>query len=77
MELADNYFGRLKTVLYTGNLFYEIPWYLTEKLDAVVAGPFEQLLHTEGAFPASSNQKVYYREGGEWIEYVRQQGGET
>jgi pyruvate-formate lyase-activating enzyme len=69
LEIADTYFNKLKTILYTGFFYWQVPYYLCKRLDAVIAGPYDKTLHKDGAFPASSNQKVWWRDNGEWVQY--------
>ena len=53
-------------VLYTGREFEELPNNLTSNLDLIVCGPYKSELHV-GGWPASSNQRIFKKEGKSWI----------
>lgn len=50
----------LKTILYTGWLYRNIPEFFRKEIDMIIDGPYIEELKTSG-FPASSNQKIYYK----------------
>lgn len=55
----------LEIVLYTGYLFEELKKELKDLVNIVVDGKYREDLRT-GKFPASSNQRVFVKEGSEW-----------
>jgi len=53
-------------VLYTGREFEDLPKTLTANLDLIICGPYKSELHV-GGWPASSNQRIFKKEGKTWI----------
>jgi anaerobic ribonucleoside-triphosphate reductase activating protein len=51
--------------LYTGREFENLPTELTQYLSLVVCGPYQSELHVNG-WPASTNQRVFKKEVGQW-----------
>jgi len=51
--------------LYTGREFEVLPQELLDNVCMVVCGPYREDLHQEG-WPASSNQRVFLKEGNTW-----------
>ncbi len=51
--------------IYTGREFEVLPENLLENLELIVCGPYRQDLHV-GGWPASSNQRIFKKEGKEW-----------
>lgn len=49
---------KIRTILYTGEYYEDIPEILKEKIDIIVSDPFDITKLQEG-FPASSNQRVW------------------
>ena len=56
-------------VLYTGREFEQLPTQLTDHLDLIVCGPYRAELHV-GGWPASSNQRVFKKEGNKWLRHL-------
>jgi anaerobic ribonucleoside-triphosphate reductase activating protein len=52
--------SKFYNVLYTGHYYNDIPYDIISLFDMVVDGPYVKELRS-GGFPASSNQKIYYR----------------
>jgi anaerobic ribonucleoside-triphosphate reductase activating protein len=50
----------LKTCLYTGEVFENIPIAIKNGLDRIIDGPYMETLST-GSFPASSNQRIWQK----------------
>jgi anaerobic ribonucleoside-triphosphate reductase activating protein len=51
--------------LYTGREFEVLPQDLLQHLQVIVCGPYRSELHVNG-WPASTNQRVFKREVGQW-----------
>jgi len=59
-ELVDYCNDRkLKTILYTGERYEDIPEYLKNKINIIISDPFDINLFQKNKFPASSNQRVW------------------
>ncbi len=56
-----------KKAMYTGREFEDLPDRLTKSLDLIVCGPYREDFFVEGRWPASSNQRVFRKEGKVWI----------
>lgn len=55
-----------KKALYTGREFEHLPTTLLNTLDMVVCGPFKVELYIAGRWPASTNQRIFKKEGTLW-----------
>jgi anaerobic ribonucleoside-triphosphate reductase activating protein len=55
----------LPIALYTGREFEILPPQLVATVDLIVCGPYRQELHV-GGWPASSNQRIFRKESGQW-----------
>jgi len=55
----------LPIALYTGREFEVLPKELTNNLKLIICGPYRQDLHI-GGWPASSNQRIFKKEGEVW-----------
>ncbi|MCF7799520.1 radical SAM protein [Candidatus Babeliales bacterium] len=51
--------------LYSGREFEVLSKKLLENLDLIICGPYKEELHVQG-WPASSNQRVFRKENGQW-----------
>jgi len=54
-----------KKALYSGREFEDLPEALLKNIDLVVCGPYKSELHI-GGWPASSNQRIFKKEGSTW-----------
>ena len=52
--------------IYTGREFETLPKELLDTIDFIVCGPYREDLFVQGAWPASSNQRVFKKEGNQW-----------
>ena len=52
--------------IYTGREFEVLPKSLLDNIDFIVCGPYREDLYIEGAWPASSNQRVFKKKGIKW-----------
>lgn len=55
-----------KKALYTGREFERLSPTLLSTLDMVVCGPFRVDLYVAGRWPASTNQRIFRKEGSLW-----------
>ena len=53
-------------MMYTGREFEDLPQELHDTMDMIVCGPFREDLLKKDAWPASSNQRVFKKEGQIW-----------
>ena len=56
---------QIKMALYTGREFEVLPKELIDNLNLIICGPYRQDLHV-GGWPASSNQRIFRKEKGQW-----------
>lgn len=64
LDLASR--SRMYNVLYTGWLYEDIPDKIRNIFNMIVDGPYiESLKNEPGAFPASKNQRIIYKENGD------------
>ena len=64
---------KIKKILYTGKLFENINPKILKVIDVVIDGPYDETKKT-GGFPASSNQRIFYKDmdsDGNWINVNR------
>jgi len=59
--------GNLEVILYTGYIFEEIPEKIKELINFVIDGEYKENLKTN-KFPASYNQRVFYKENKDWFD---------
>lgn len=55
----------LPIALYTGREFEVLPQTLTNLVDLIICGPYKKEFHV-GGWPASSNQRIFKKEGLQW-----------
>ena len=52
--------------VYTGREFEVLPQDLKDNVDFIVCGPYREDLKIENGWPASSNQRVFKKDGKQW-----------
>ncbi len=53
--------NNLKTILYTGYKYDQIPLNISENLDIIVDGKYDETKDNNGKFPPSTNQEVWLK----------------